>query len=247
MLRRLHPQPTETVEDVESIEVTDPDRRAGERPWVMVNMVASIDGATALGGGSTDLNDEDDRRLFHALRAAADVVLVGASTVRAEDYGPVSLPDAVVAARRTAGLGEAPRLAIVSRSLGLDPRARVFGGPTPPYVFAAESSPVERREALDDVAEVVTAGRDGAEVGRIVERLGEDGHRVVLCEGGPSLNGQLAETGLIDEMDVTINPTVVGGDSKRMVHGPAVDPPLDFRVDRVLAGERMLFLRFRRG
>ena len=67
-----------------------PRRPPTGRPWVLVNMVASIDGATAVDGRSGGLGGPGDKAVFHALRAVADVILVGAGTVRAEHYGPAA-------------------------------------------------------------------------------------------------------------------------------------------------------------
>lgn len=246
MLRQVIPPPLTVLADPSAAEIADESRIRSGRPFLMLNMVTSVDGATTVAGGSSGLNDEDDRTLFHALRAAADVVLVGAETVRAEDYGPVVLDQAALDARRGTGRSERPRVAVVSRSLRLDPESRLFSGSERPYVFTGEEADEERRAALADVAEVVPAGSVGASMVTVLARLHDDGHRVVLCEGGPSLNGHLAAAGLIDEVNLTVSPFVVGGMSARAVNGALIDPPFELRLDRVLAGERMLFARFRR-
>ncbi len=67
---------------------------------------------------------------------------------------------------------------------------------------------------------------------------------VILLEGGPSLNGQFARAGLIDELNLTISPSLRGGDSKRIAGNDPIDPPFDMRLDRALIGERSLFLRY---
>ena len=94
------------------------------RPWVMFNMVESVDGATAVDGGASALNDEDDRALFLAMRAVADVVLMGAETVRSENLGPVRMSEEMSRYRANAEMEEEPRMVILTRSLGLD-RLRV--------------------------------------------------------------------------------------------------------------------------
>lgn len=245
MLRRLHPGPSAEISDLATVEMVDETRVGSGRPWVMVDMVSSVDGATTLQGGSSGLNDEDDKLVFTALRAAADIVLVGAETVRVEDYGPVVLDDRVVRARRRSGRRDVPRLAVMSRSLDLDPGARLFSGADRPYVFTGRDADSRRRRALDQVAEVVTAGSVGASVVTVLSRLHDDGHRVVLCEGGPAVNGHLSSAGLIDEINLTLSPLIVGGASARIVDGALIEPPLDVRLDRVLVGERMLFVRYR--
>jgi hypothetical protein len=68
---------------------------ARTRPAVRLNMIASIDGATAVAGVSGGLGGPADQALFAVLRSQADVVLVAAGTVRAEHYGPLDVPVAV--------------------------------------------------------------------------------------------------------------------------------------------------------
>jgi riboflavin biosynthesis pyrimidine reductase len=105
-------------------------RQAQGRPWVMFNMVESVDGATAVRGGATALNDEDDRALFLAMRAVADVVLMGAQTIRSESIGPVRMNEEMSRYRAVAGMAEIPLLVVLSRSLNIDSEARVFSDPS---------------------------------------------------------------------------------------------------------------------
>ena len=74
MLRKL-----ETSEPIDMLDTLFAEKRAQpDRPWVMLNMVTSVDGATAVGGAAAALNDADGRALFLAPRAVSAVVLVGA-------------------------------------------------------------------------------------------------------------------------------------------------------------------------
>lgn len=216
-----------------------------ERPWLLVNMVASLDGAIAVDGRSGALGGPADKAMFSALRAIADVILVGAGTVRAEGYGPPRPTDATRAARRARGQAEAPRLAIVTRSLDLDPAARCFAeAPTPPCVVTCAAAPTERREELDRVATVVTVGDDAVDLPGALAQLAADGAGVVLCEGGPSLNGDLAAAGLIDEWDLTISPLLVGGTGARAVHGPALPDPTRCTLARLVESDGLLLGRW---
>ena len=60
---------------------------------VRANMIFSADGAAAFGGRAGPLSCPTDQQLLKILRGFADVVLVGAGTARAENYGPVRLTD----------------------------------------------------------------------------------------------------------------------------------------------------------
>lgn len=209
---------------------------------LMLNMVTSLDGATAAGGESAPLSDPDDKALFFALRAASDLVLVGAGTARAEDYGPVRLPESAQAARTERGLPALPRLAVVSRSLDLDPKSRLFaGGADAPILVTGTRATADHLPH----AEVVVAGEERAEPARMLEVLAERGYETVLCEGGPSLNSELAAGDLIDEIDLALTPLLMGGTSPRLLPtAPLLERP--FRLERLMTGERMLFARYLR-
>lgn len=220
------------------------EERDGEgRPWVMVNMVVSVDGGTAVEGSATPLNDPDDKMLFRALRSVADYVLAGAETVRAENYGPVQLDDEHITQRRRAGLDDLPRLVIATRSADLDPEARAFSDPErPTMVITGVDADSSRVEAISEVAEV--AQLEDLSPNGIIDHLGDAD--VVLCEGGPSLNGQFFAAGVVDEVNLTISPYLISGKSARMAHGDPADPPLDLLLDRTLIGDTSLFLRYLR-
>lgn len=216
---------------------------AEERPgprWLVTNMVTSIDGATAIEGGSTRLSDDDDRALFHALRSISDVVLVGAGTVRSENYRPIRPVSGVAEQREARGQRPAPLLVIVSGRLSLDPEARVFSEPQyRPMVIGSSLAARDTVEALKSVADVILLE---SMVGRSITDALPEG--VVLCEGGPSLNACLFTDGVVDEIDWTVSPLVVAGGSKRMVDGPALPDHETFDLARTWRGDRSLFLRY---
>jgi riboflavin biosynthesis pyrimidine reductase len=185
--------------------------------WVAVSMVASLDGAVTVDGRSGGLGGEGDRAVFRSLRDVADVILVGAGTARIEDYGP---PRPRAAERRQArGQTDRAALAIVSRRLDLNDR--LFEDPGfRPIVLTITDAPSDRREALARRgAEVVAVGTGDVDLGAAVDHLGSNGMARILCEGGPTLNGQLFTAGLVDEIFVTVAPAIVGGDARRIVAG----------------------------
>lgn len=240
MLRTLS-----TGSPVVALDVVLGDRRSHpDRPWVMLNMVSSLDGATAIGGRSTGLGDSDDSEMFQAIRAVPDVILVGAATVAAENYRPVTLDDERRKRRVEIGKTPAPTLAIVSGRLSIDPDAHVFSDPEhKPLIITGTRANPSKLALLGDSADVAIL--DDLGPGSILRHLGAAS--VILLEGGPSLNGQFAAAGLLDEVNLTIASWVVSGESKRVMVGPEVDPPHGMAVDRVLKGERDLFVRFARG
>jgi 5-amino-6-(5-phosphoribosylamino)uracil reductase len=230
----------EPIEDLVGLYLAD-EREADSRPWVMINFIASADGGTAIDGKSSRLGDDDDKAVFQALRAVPDVILVGSGTVEAEDYRPVTLDEERRRRRREAGLTEVPVLAIVSGRLSFDPEARVFSDPEhKPIVITGPDAEPAKLALLGDSADVVIL--DQVTPGAIVDFLGAA--RVILCEGGPTLVGQFVGEHLIDEVHLTLAPTMIAGRSARIAHGAPADPPIDMRLDRALYGDRSLFLRY---
>ncbi len=233
------------VSDVNPVALYASDRRDPhpDRPWLMLNMVTSADGATSSGGVSGSLSSPEDREVFAAIRAVADVILVGAETVRRESYGPPKIRPELAEGRASRSQAPRPRLAVVSRSLDLDFAAPLFDDNPSPMLFTVADPPADRLARAEAVAAVHRLGADRVELAEVLRQIGQAGARVVLAEGGPSLNAQLLAAGLLDEVCWTISPTLAGGDSPRMAQG--APPRRDrLRLVRVLAQDHTLFLRY---
>ena len=237
-MRQLLPSPTTHADATEAdLGALYGGERSGppERPWVMANLVASLDGSAAVEGRTRALSGPADRALFRRLRAQADVVLVGAGTVRAEGYGPVR------------GAGPAP-IAVVSRSLELDWDSALFTeAAVPTLVVTCAGADATRRARAAQVAELVMAGDQWVDIGEAIAQLGRRGHGVVLCEGGPCLLGELVVADLLDELCLTLSPLLAGGAGPRIVTGAVVPAPLPLRLASVLEDDSDLFLRYLRG
>jgi riboflavin biosynthesis pyrimidine reductase len=186
------------------------------RPWVRANMVSSIDGAVTVGGRSGGLSTPFDKQIFALLRALADVVLVGAGTVRAEGYGPGRIRQDYAALRENAGQPPAVPIAIVSRSLDLDLSSTLFRE-TRPIVITCSSAPRPRLELVERSAEIVMAGDRHVDLDQAAAALQERGLRRVLCEGGPRLLGDLVHAELLDELCLSVSPLIAGGAAPRIV------------------------------
>jgi 5-amino-6-(5-phosphoribosylamino)uracil reductase len=215
------------------------------RPWVLVNMIASLDGAITIEERSGGLGGPADKAMFSALRGVADVILVGAGTVRAEGYGPARPSEAIRAARRARGQAEVPRIAIVTRSLDLDADSSLFTESVqPPIVITSGSSDPARRTAFEDVAELMVVGDDAVDLEAALASLREAGTEVVTCEGGPSLNGDLVAADLVDEWDLTVSPLLVSGHAGRSSRGPLPPAPISMALARMLEADGHLLTRW---
>jgi riboflavin biosynthesis pyrimidine reductase len=183
-----------------------------DRPWLLLDMVASVDGRISLGGKVGALSTPPDKALFRHLRCLADVVLVGAQTVRAESYGPVRCDDSHLARRDARGQAPQPRLCIVSRSLELDSGSRVFDRSGPlPVILTCASSSADRRAELADVAHVEVVGDESVDLAAGLRILRQWGSELIVCEGGATLNSELLDANLVDELCLTVSP-ILGGD-----------------------------------
>lgn len=223
------------------------DAYAAEGPLVRMNFVSSIDGAVTVRGRSGGLGSDTDRALVQVLRAMADVILVGAGTVRVEGYGGARVEDADAAWRQERGLPPQPRLAVVSRALDLEPQHPFFAeAVNRPLLVTCASAPADKREALAEVADLLVAGDLTVDLGEAIGALAEDGMAHVLCEGGPHLFGSLLEADLVDELCLTLSPHLVGGGAGRIVAN-VTEAARAMRLKHALVEGDWLFLRYSAG
>ncbi|HEY8393924.1 MAG TPA: dihydrofolate reductase family protein [Thermaerobacter sp.] len=229
-------------------EVTFPDGPP-HRPYVVINMVSTVDGKVTTGRGAIrePIGSKVDHGLMARLRAPVDAVLRGAGTVRAYDVPP-RVPEEYARRRRRQGLPPQPLPVVISGSCDLDPEARFFReAPRRPLVLTTRAAPVERVEALREVADVEYAGEDRVEVRAALARLREGyGIHRLLVEGGPRVNYHLFAAGLVDELFWTVAPKIVGYDrDMTMVMGERpLNPPLRLSLVTAFWHEGEFFLRY---
>ncbi|MGN6272036.1 MAG: pyrimidine reductase family protein [Protaetiibacter sp.] len=214
-------------------------------PVLRVNFVSSVDGAATRDGLSGGLGQPADRRYFELLRRVADVVLVGAGTVRAEGYGPMRVSDASAAWREAHGMPPHPVFAIVSGSLDLDPASRIFAeAPVRPIVM---TTPGRDAAAFAELADVVECGAgERVDVVAVVAALRGRGLARILCEGGPHLFGSLLAADVVDELCVTLEPSLEAGTARRIAAG-ILPEPRGLDLVHVLRSGSTLLLRYARG
>lgn len=221
----------------------------GPVPWLRANMVSTLDGAAQHDGRSQPISHAADMRVFGTLRALADVVVVGAETVRREQYRPARARAEFAARREAAGQGAAPAIAIVSAGLDLDLSLPLFTSPLVPTLILTGAAAAPDRVAAAERAgaRVVTAG-DGAGVdpARAVRALAALGHTRLLTEGGPRLLGQLVAAGVLDELCLTLSPMLTAGGAQRIAGGPEVAVPQRFALVSLLEEDGFLFSRYGR-
>ena len=216
---------------------------AGERPRVLVNMVATLDGRITIDGRSGPIGGDGDHAMFHALRTVVDAVLAGTGTLRAERYGRLVRAPERRARRAALGLAEDPIALLISRSGDLPFDAPMFDAPEQHIVvatipgappFPSVAARLERLELADPQPAAV-----------LRELRARHGVRTVLCEGGPTLNRALLAAGVMDELYLTLGPLLAGGDDAlRLLAGEPLPEPARARLAGVARHADELFLRY---
>lgn len=190
--------------------------------WLRTNMVSSIDGSAVLKGESKGLTSAPDRRLFHLMRALADVILIGAGTARTEPYR-----------------NHTKQVVVLTRSGDLP--SHFFTG-IPPVVVTTEAMDDSRRKAIAEVCEVIVLGRHEIDLQLLRGLFVERGWLRILCEGGPGLLGSLNAAGLIDEVALTIAPLLVGNGTALFQESQEIRR--DYELASLLRAEGSLFVRY---
>lgn len=215
-MRRLYPIPdieTDVARLYDVVRSPHPDGR----PWLGICMVASLDGSTVVDGASSALSNPRDVEVLHTLRRLADVIIVGAGTVRAEGYGPPKTPG--------------QRIGVVTSTGDVDVTSSLFTSGAG-FLICSERTPVAAH------VDALRAGRDGVDLALALARLGEvsPGASFVQAEGGPALNGALLDADLVDELDLTISSRLVGGSGPRVAIGGR-DTSVDFDLAHLAVDE----------
>ena len=242
-MRRLLPEPAELdgrpLDDAGLVEAY----RVPAGRHLRVNFIASLDGAVTVEGRSEPLGSPGDKRVFDLLRALADGVLVGHGTAAAEGYGPIT-PETRVG-RLRAALGRPPTapIVVVSGRASLDPGGKLMGGPSPTICVTCEAADPDRRAALARAgADVLVCGEDEVDLPTALDRLAERGIEQIVCEGGPQLLHAALTAGVVDELDLSISPALVGGESRLLE--TALGAPARLELRQLLEEDGMLFTRY---
>ncbi len=195
-MRRLLPEPADDLEVTEAY--ASPLGRRPGRPWVSLCMVASIDGSTVVGGNSAELSSPTDTAVLWQLRAIADVIVVGAGTVRDEGYGPPRKPG--------------QRIGVVTRTGRVDLSHSLFTSGAG-FLITTDDATFDTSDV-----DVVRAGTATVDFDAAIDGIGRliSSCAVVQAEGGATLNGALLDGDVIDEINLTTSPGAVGGAGPRL-------------------------------
>lgn len=216
--------------------------------WVRANFVSTMDGrATGPDGLSGSINSPGDKAVFDALRAFSDVVVVASGTIRAEDYTRLNTPDEWVEMRTAAGRAVHPPLVVVTGSGDVPDRVLEegpdFGDVLVALTEQTSQDAVDRLTARIGTDNIIVAGKDRVDAATLLAKLRERGWTQVLTEGGPSLLGAWVDSGVIDEIDLTVRPLALGGEGPSILTGSS-EALREGQLLSVLSVEHDLMLRY---
>lgn len=217
-----------------------------DQPWLAVNFVSSADGAVELNGTAAELSNDPDRHILRLGSDLADLLLVGATTAVVEGFRGMH-PDELTARRRQDhGLAPVATTAVVTTGSLPENASVITEAQVPTIVITCGSAPARARGGWADAgATVLVCGDEDVDLIGAVAQLRERGLRWIDCEGGPHLFGSLQAQGLVDELRLTLSPTLVAGPAQRIATG-AVSTPTQLRLASVLAQDDTLLMRYLR-
>lgn len=216
--------------------------------------ISTLTGSAAMDGNTQAMGNATDSELFQSARRWSDVVVVGAGTVRDENYGGVLVSADQQAERTARGQSPIPRIAVLSRTFALNPAMRFFTEATAPPLILAPHSAIEDpslaplRESLEQAGAEILDCADGS-AAAIVETLHRNGFNRIDCEGGPLIFGEMFAADLIDVLHLTIEPLLTSH-----LERPLLDLPEDaghftrrLELSHVAAtADGTVFLRYQR-
>ncbi len=231
--------PTHCVlETTEAYALSDPDA-----PHLRINMVSSIDGTVVVDGKSKPLSSNEDRKVFHALRSMADVILVGAGTARKENYGPVVFSDEIQQLRVSNGLSRNAPVAVVSHSGHFDWESPFFQEAHSKPIIITDAHGAHNAVHGSHYADIISYGEDHVDLQSAINEIYSRGLKHILCEGGPSLNTDLLNAGVVDELCLTLSPVLTNSSTKTIFDGLNCDEPARMEFSHILREGDDIFLR----
>ncbi|MCS6712709.1 dihydrofolate reductase family protein [Brachybacterium sp. EF45031] len=229
-----------TPDDAGAVALAELYALPSDRVTVRAMMNTTVDGAIAgADGTSGSLHNPDDSFAFGVLRALIDVVVVGAGTVRAEEYRrPLGRRSLREGTSLRPGGRDHPALAVLSRSGNLP---EVVRADWPTFLVTGRDSAREATAASGLPTDQVIVADTPEE---ILRGLTDRGHRGIQIEGGPSTLAAFVAAGLVDELCFSVSHRTVGGPSPRVLDGPLHEQ--DWALQSLIVGDHATLTRYRR-
>jgi 2,5-diamino-6-(ribosylamino)-4(3H)-pyrimidinone 5'-phosphate reductase len=183
------------------------------RPYVFVNLAMSADGKISTRERrQVKISGKNDFQRVDRIKAGADGIMVGIGTILSDNPSLTVKSADLKAARRQGGRDEHPVRVVVDSAARTPPDADILvKGEGRRIVAVSASAPAERVRILRERAEVIVAGEEGVDLGRLMDELGARGIRRLMVEGGGTLIWGLFRAGLVDELITYVGAIVIGG------------------------------------
>jgi len=203
------------------------------------NLAISLDGKiSSYSRPGTRFASAEDRKRMEELRADADAVLIGGGTNR-EDSNPLSVKDAE----------KQPLNVVMTSSLNIPFPTKFFQNEdTKKLIYTTENYDQQKFKKISPYAEIVVFKGDSVDPASVVNDLAEKNINSLLIEGGGAIMFSFLKAKLIDEMFVTLCPTIFGGkDAPTLVEGegflPEDAPSLELIEQKTVGNE--IFLHYK--
>jgi riboflavin-specific deaminase-like protein len=243
-VRCLIPEPGETTVEQQLDGYRPWEQPREGRPFVATNFAVTVDGRATIGGRSGPIGSERDTEMLARLRTRFDGLMIGAGTMRVEQYGRVIPRQEERERRERLGLPHDPLMVLISGRLDLPWDAPLFtaGGGHVLIFTASDTEPPDTATSLE-----VVRHEDAVDLTAALRHLREEhGVRALLCEGGPRIHSQLWAAGLVDELFLTIAPRMTGADAPRILEGEALPGITELELAWLLEHDGELFARYQR-
>jgi riboflavin biosynthesis pyrimidine reductase len=216
-----------------------------ERPYVVSNFVSTADGKATADGRTRSLGGEGDRAAFHLLRTQVDAVLAGTGTLRVERYGAMTRDQRLREIRLSEGRTAQPLAVVISRSGQIPFDIPLFADPDSRVALYAPSGTVVPDCAAEVIVHEIASA--GGSIAVVLASLRSDHDvRSLLFEGGPAMFNVMLDENLVDELFLTLAPTLVGGGELGITAGAPLARALALRLVWALEQDGQLFLRYAR-
>lgn len=194
------------------------------KPHVTLNCAASLDGIIGRPGVRIRFSNQADKIRVHRLRAKSDGIMVGINTVLTDD------PHLTVKYAR----GSNPVRIVVDSRARTPLNSNVLDKSSKTVIAVSGKAPESRKRRLREKADVLVAGRENVNLRKLMDLLYTRNIKTLLLEGGGTLNAGMLENKLVDEIYITIAPSIMGEGIRW------VNKKLPGKIDLVYVGSRTL-------
>ena len=203
-----------------------------KKPFIFINSAMSLDGKlSTYERKQVKISNNEDFARVDKLRASVDAVMVGSNTVAIDDPKLVVKSEELRRQRVGKGLSENPAKVMVGSIKRIKPDGDFLCyGNAEKIIFTTEKEEKAKIDALSKNAKVYVMGKEKTNICEMVDILAGLGMKRIMIEGGGTLNYEMLEAGLVDEIYVAIGPKIFGGkdaptlaDGKGLLYDKAIN------------------------